>query len=581
MNLDRRLFNQSITVKQILAAAIVLGFLAGIFTVLQARQLSRVISGVFLGGQDLPAVMPLLTSLLIFVAARAGSGYLSELTASAAALRVKQDLRDRLARHLLALGPASAVRERSGEIVNTLTQGIEMLDAYFSQFLPQLALAGLLPLAFLTLVFPLDPLSGLVLLLTGPLIPFFMFLIGSHARDLTGRQWLALGRMSAYFLDTLQGLATLKSLGRSREQAGRIAQVSERYRSTTMEVLRVTFLSALVLELLGTIGTAIIAVQIGLRLLYGMLGFEEAFFILLLAPEFYLPLRSLGLRFHASMSGVSAARRIYEILEQPLPPEPARAATMPFVSLREPFSIRMEHVVYTYPGRSQPALEDVSFSIASGERIALIGASGAGKTTIAQLLLRFIHPQQGNVQVNGSSLFDLSAEDWRAQLAWVPQQPYLFYGSIGDNMRIANPEASPADMEQAAEQAFLAEWVRSLPQGFDTQIGEGGARLSGGQAQRLALARAFLRQAPFLILDEATAHLDVEHERLLQASTAELCRGRTALIIAHRLSSVKQADRIIVMEAGRITEMGTPASLNASGGAYAQMLAAYEGRGAL
>ena len=317
MNLDRRLLKKIGVAKTALMLAVLAGFLAGAATILQARQISQVIARVFLGGQDLAAVMPALWGLLVILAGRAVLSYISEMAASAAAQRVKERLREDLTRRLLALGPAYTQGERSGELVNTLTQGVEALDAYFSQYLPQLALAGLLPLAYLAIVFPLDPLSGVILLLTGPLIPIFMFLIGSAAERLTQRQFSTLGRMSAYFLDTLQGLTTLKMLGRSQEQVGRIARVSEQYREATMGVLRITFLSALALELLSTMGTAIIAVEIGLRLLYGRMGFEGAFFLLLLAPEFYLPLRTLGLRFHASMAGVSAARRIFEVLDQP------------------------------------------------------------------------------------------------------------------------------------------------------------------------------------------------------------------------------------------------------------------------
>ncbi len=609
MNLDRRLLRQIGTAKAALIVAVLASFLAGIATVLQARQISRVIAGVFLGGLGLAAVMPLLWILLALLAGRAALSCLGELAANAAALRVKAHLREALARHLLALGPGFAQGEHSGELVNTATQGIEALDAYFSQYLPQLALAGLLPLAYLVVVFPLDPLSGVVLLLTGPLIPLFMFLIGNTAERLTRRQWTALGRMSAYFLDTLQGLATLKMLGRSQEQAGRIAQVSEQYRLATMSVLRVTFLSALALELLSTIGTAIIAVEIGLRLLYGRIGFEGAFFLLLLAPEFYLPLRALGLRFHASMAGVSAARRIFAVLTlttelptdsehglnglgecnelwagspryEPVQSRPIECGIANI--LRKPFVIEFDNVHYTYPGADSgsarpAALAGVSLHIQSGQMAALVGPSGAGKSTVAGLLLRFLTPERGSLRVNGRALAEIPVEEWRAQIAWVPQQPYLFYGTLAENLRIARPSASLEDLRRAAEQAHLLEFIDTLPLGFDTPIGEGGAQISGGQAQRMALARAFLRDAPFLILDEPTAHLDVAQERLLEETTRRLCQGRTVLVIAHRLPTITQADPIVVLEEGRVAECGGHAELLRRGGEYAQLMAAYKG----
>ncbi len=600
MNLDRRLLRQIVGAKAAFGLSILAAFLAGIATVLQAHQVSQVIARAFLGGQDLAAVMPLLWGLLAILGGRAALTCAGELSANAAARRVKDNLREALARHLLALGPAAVQGERSGELVNTVTQGVETLDAYFSQYLPQLALAGLLPLAYLAIVFPLDPLSGTILLLTGPLIPFFMFLIGSNAERLAHRQFTALGRMSAYFLDTLQGLATLKTLGRSQEQAGRIEQVSEQYREATMGVLRITFLSALALELLSTMGTAIIAVEIGLRLLYGRMAFEGAFFLLLLAPEFYLPLRTLGLRFHASMAGISAARRIFEVLEQdggqgwpPYKRNPdfrknvvvrnAQPASGLDALLRDPFIIELEDVHFAYPssGGSRPAaLNGVSLRISSGQTVALVGPSGAGKSTIAGLLLRFLTAQRGSIRINDIPLEDIAVEAWREQIAWVPQQPYLFHGTVSDNLRVARPAASQAAMHGALEQAHLLDTVASLPLGLDTPVGEGGARLSGGQAQRLALARAFLRDAPFLILDEPTAHMDVEQERLLQESSHRLQAGRTVLVIAHRLPTVAQADQIVVLEEGRVVECGQHTHLLQQRGAYARLLSAYQGDGA-
>jgi thiol reductant ABC exporter CydD subunit len=596
MNLDRRLLKQIRAAQVALTLTILTGFLAGLATVLQARQVSQVIARVFLEGQGLAAVMPLLWGLLAVLASRAVFSSLSEIAANRAARQVKEHLRETLARQLLALGPLYAAGERSGELINTATQGIEALDAYFSQYLPQLALAGLLPLAYLVIIAPLDPLSAVVLLLTGPLIPIFMFLIGNTAESLTHRQFTALGRMSAYFLDTLQGLATLKTLGRSREQAGRIAEVSEQYRMATMSVLRVTFLSALALELLSTMGTAIIAVEIGLRLLYGRMGFEPAFFILLLAPEFYLPLRTLGLRFHASMAGVSATRRIFGVMEEkdryktavdPTDAQPRSAASDPrvdtphginnqFVDLHKPFLINLEHVCYHYPGR-EAGLNGVTLTITSSQTTALVGASGSGKSTLAGLLLCFLRPDSGSLRINEISLDAIPVEDWRGQIAWVPQQPHLFHGTLADNLRVARPDAAEEDMLQAAQHAHLLEFVETLPRGLDTVVGEGGAQLSGGQAQRLALARAFLRDAPFLILDEPTAHLDVTQERLLQESTRRLCAGRTVLVIAHRLPTIAQADQIVVLEEGRVAECGRHVEMLAQGGRYARMLALYQG----
>jgi len=308
---DRRLLTYARRERLDLILTVTFGALSGVLIVLAARVLAAVVNGVFLGGLALADVWPLLVALAAIAVVRGLLLWAGDVTANRVAMRVKTDLRERLTAHLLALGPAYTRGERTGEVVNTAVEGIEALDAYFSQYLPQLALAVLIPVTFLLVVFPLDPLSGLVLLLTAPLIPVFMILIGSLADDLTRQQWTALSRMSAHFLDVLQGLTTLKLFNRSREQIAVIAEISDRYRDTTLGVLRVAFLSALVLEMVGTLSTAVIAVEIGLRVLYGRLAFEQAFFVLILAPEFYLPLRLLGTRFHAGIAGVTAARRVF------------------------------------------------------------------------------------------------------------------------------------------------------------------------------------------------------------------------------------------------------------------------------
>jgi thiol reductant ABC exporter CydD subunit len=456
-------------------------------------------------------------------------------------------------------------------------EGVEALEAYFAQYLPQVALAAFIPLSILLLIFPLDPLTGLVFILTAPLIPLFMWLIGKAAESMTQRQWHTLSQLSAYLLDVIQGLTTLKLLGQSLHQSERIHKASEHYRDVTLRVLRIAFLSALVLELLSTLSTAIVAVEIGLRLLYARMGFQQALFILVLAPEFYLPLRLLGLRFHSGMSGTSAARRIFEILDTPLPQARiVNEQTLPehLLHIKGNPGIRFEHVWHTYAARSLPAISDVSIEIPHGQVTALVGLSGAGKSTLAAMLLRFIEPDQGLIRVDGQLLENIPSAEWRQQLSWVSQMPTLFNASLAENLLLAKPGASAAELEAACQQADLLDFIQTLPLGLSTPIGERGTRLSGGQAQRLALARAYLRDAPMLILDEPTSSLDPLQEHRLLDSIHDLVHGRSTLLIAHRLNTVQQAGSIIVLEAGQVVESGTHASLLRSGGAYANLVQA-------
>lgn len=346
-----------------------------------------------------------------------------------------------------------------------------------------------------------------------------------------------------------------------------------------MTVLRIAFLSALALELVGTISTAVIAVQIGLRLLYGHLQFEQAFFILIIAPEFYLPLRLLGQRFHAGMSGVSAANRIFAFLEIPAH-EPDRAISREeaeSVDLNSTFTIHFDNVRVVYPNRRVDALHDASFNLHSGEITALVGRSGAGKTTILNLLLGFIHPQEGKILVNGLDLDSVSRTCWNQQIAWVPQEPYLFNDTIAANIAFGKPEASIAEIKKAAGLARLSHWIEQLPDGYATRVGEGGVLVSGGEAQRIALARAFCKDSPFLLLDEPTSHLDPDLEAELEAVTRQLMAGRTVLVIAHRLATVYNADKILVIENGTVVEQGTHDSLSGSEGIYSTLLSAYGG----
>lgn len=573
---SRPLFALARSARAALFFTVVFNLLVGMLTILQAWLLACSIDAVFLGAQTLPQVSGPLLALLLIVLLRAGFIFGGELSANRVAQTVKQEMRSRLLTHIQRLGPAFTQNESTGELAASALEGVEALEAYFSQYLPQVVLAASLPLSVLLIVFPLDWLTGIVFLVTAPLVPFFMILIGKSGEALTSRQYTMLGRLSSHFFDVLQGLTTLKTLGQARGQAQVIAEVSDRYREVTMQVLRVTFLSALALELLTTISTAIVAVEIGFRLLYARMDFLPALFILVLAPDFYLPLRQLGLKYHAGMNGVSAAGRMFEILSlSPSAAEGFRASPPPFSAPWQP--LRFEGLSYTYPGRETPALSDFSAEILPGQRTALVGHSGAGKSTLAHLLLRFMEPQSGGIWFGGLPLAEIAPQQWRAQVAWVPQNPYLFQDTLAANLRLARPQASTAELIRACEQAGLREVLDTLPQGLDTPLGERGSRLSGGQAQRVALARAFLKDARLLILDEPTSSLDPSLEAALQASVQALLQGRTALVIAHRLATVYQADQILVLEQGRLAESGSHAALLARQGVYARLV---RGKGA-
>jgi len=579
MNFNKNLLQAARREWLALASTIIMGFAGGIAIILQARQLSLILDRVFLGGLNRPQVTPLFFPLLVILFLRALFMWLAEVSAGTLAIRIKTRLRTQLMHKILSRGPAFVHAENSGELTNTAVQGIESLDAYFSQYLPQIALSVLLPIAILVAVFPLDWVSGLVMLLTAPLIPVFMILIGRASEAATKHQWNTLSRLSTYFLDTLQGLRELKMLGQSRARAEKIMAVSDQYRLKTMNVLRITFLSALVLELIGTISTAVIAVQIGLRLLYGRMAFEQAFFILLLAPEFYLPLRQLGARFHAGANGIQAARRIFSILAVPdlTPAEPHPHSKVEIGVVQQ---IEFSNVSYSHPGQTTPAVVEINLRVRSGEMVALVGPTGAGKSTLAHLLMGFARPESGEIFVNGISLTSIDPLIWRRQVAWVPQQPVLFQGSLAENIALGKPDASLQHIEQAARLAHLDRLIDSLRDGYHTRIEEFGQRLSGGEIQKVALARAFLVDAPVLILDEPSAHLDPDTEAELEEAAQRLRDGRTVIVIAHRLPTVYRSNQILVLDHGRIIERGSHFELIKAGGTYARLLRDYKGTAA-
>lgn len=572
-NLDQRLLLETRSVPGILAASLVSNALLGIATLIQALLLSQAINRVFQRGDHLEDVLPLLLSLLGIVILRGCLNYANSIASAHLATRIKSGLRIRFVTHLYALGPAHNLTERSGDLILSVTEGIEKLGDYFRDYLPSVFTALFLPLLILLVVLPLDLLTFVVLLVTAPLIPFFMALIGMAAGVLAKRQFSEMRYLGAHFLDVMQGLTTLKLFNRSRYQVETIRRITEQFREATMHVLRVAFLSALTLEMLATLSVAIVAVEIGVRLLNGGIGFEQALFLLIIAPEFYLPLRALGTRFHNATESKAAAERIFKVLDTPLLGINAESDT---ISIPSSLLIRFEDVSLTYEQSPRSALRNISFEIKPGQKVALVGTSGSGKTTIANLLLRFIQPTSGKITIDGYDLVRISGEHWREHLAWVSQSPYLFNTTIAENIRFSQPNASENQIVAAAQIAGAHDFITQMPEGYQTLCGERGLRLSGGQAQRIALARAFLRGASVLILDEPTSQLDPESEAEIIQSLGRFAQKPTVLLITHRLSTAVHADWIIVIEQGEIIEQGTHADLIAANGHYTHLIKSYK-----
>lgn len=639
-----RLLAQDRVATRGLHVATALGFVAAMALVAFVVLLARVVAEVAVDGGDLRVVTPELATMAGLVVLRAAALWIAAVVAAGAAIGLRVRLRHRIADRLATMGPLEVGAERSGELAGVAGDAVDAVGPHLTAYRPARALAGAVPVAVFVVIAVLDPWTTLVLLFAGPMLVLLLALIGGRTRALTDRRFAELRWLDAFFLDVVQGLTTLKVFGRSREEADTIEEVSTRFGHSTLQVLATAFQTSLVMEWAAVAATALVAVEVGFRLVADHLTLAPGLAVLVLTPEFFAPLRRMALEYHAGTTGDAAATRLLALLDDgpepagpmqtaPAPASPTAGSTPPPGRVTtagapasatsptptgggrvttaddtrtsgtttdgdpRPAPVRLElrGVSASYPGSASPAVRDLSLVVAPGERVALVGASGAGKTTVANLVLGFLSPDHGTVLVDGTPLpvrggstpdtdplptgpvptgnalgaggshhaGDVAGDvgptaaltAWRHRIGWVPQRPHLFAGTVADNLRLGAPDADHAALVVAAVAADADTFIRALPLGYDTPLGERGLRLSGGQRQRLAIARAFLRDPALLVLDEFTANLDPVSETAVLAAMDRLATGRTTLLIAHRPSTAETADRVVTLRNGRIVDI--------------------------
>lgn len=555
-----------------LTLSLVFNGIAGLILILQAGLLAWIVDAVLFKQALLSALTLDLALLLALLPLRLGLLWLANFSATEAALRIKQQLREQLYTQLQVLGRAGIKNEASGQILNTLTDKVEALDGYYARYLPTMSSLTWLLLAILITVVSLDWLSALIMLVTAPLIPLFMILIGQGTEKRNQQQWQTLSRLSAYLLEVLQNITTLKLFNTSKKEAQTLAQLSDYYRISTMKVLRIAFLSSLALEFLASVSIALIAVLIGFRLMWGEMDFFAGFFVLLLAPEFYLPLRSLGTHYHARLEALGVLDSIVKLLESSDSPTTV-ANTISLPSAIQ--TIEFKQVSMHYPDE-RIGLKHLSATLKLNQSIAIVGESGAGKSTVLQLILGLQQPSAGQIVLAETALTPEIRTDWWQQIAWIPQRPHLIAGSIRDNIALGIREPQLDQVIQAAKQAYAHEFIQILPQGYNTLVGEGGVRLSGGQVQRIALARALFKNAPLWVVDEPTAHLDAETENLIQQVLYQVGRERTLIMVTHRLHVLAQMNWIWVLSQGELVAQGSHDDLLANSLPYQSLLQQFE-----
>ncbi|MBA0203488.1 heme ABC transporter permease/ATP-binding protein CydD [Pectobacterium aroidearum] len=567
---------QSKLAQRWLRISLLLGFLSGALIVAQAWLLATLLHALIIEHAPRESLLsPFLLLIATFVL-RALNSVLRERVGFLCGQAVRQQIRKLVLDRLQQLGPAWVQGKPAGSWATMILEQVDDMQDYYARYLPQMYLAALIPLLILITIFPLNWAAGLILFLTAPLIPLFMALVGMGAADANRRNFLALARLSGHFLDRLRGMETLRLFHRGESETEQIRHASEDFRSRTMEVLRMAFLSSGVLEFFASISIAVVAVYFGFSYLgeldfghYGMgVTLFAGFLVLILAPEFFQPLRDLGTFYHAKAQAIGAAESLVTFLAEE--GETVGFGTQTFSS-DTAIAIRAEDLVVLAPNGT-PLTQPLTFDIRAGERIALVGLSGAGKSSLLNALLGFL-PYRGSLTVNGQALNTLTPESWRKQLSWVGQNPHLPEQTLRSNILLGNPQANIVELQRAIERAYVQEFLPQLPQGLETTIGDSAARLSVGQAQRVAVARALIHPCNLLLLDEPSASLDAHSEELVMTALNDAARHQTTLLVTHQLADITEYDAIWVMDGGQLVQQGDYQTLRAEAGPFATLLA--------